>query len=238
MGADKSPKNTPKFICPNCLPKPKSLGFRWKRLHWASVVRASTIVSRHLESHFYFSYFCVGCMLLLRYVCARSSPFAWPQRLPPPLPRRAAHYSQPQGRVRRARRGAAAIDAFRGTLPSNICETTSTSASIRFVKLSARMREPSMVPFHWDPRLLQPPKKQPWRLLQNNSECANVLWYCLDGQLCQRKNSIPPFVNISQNCWGICMICSWGSIFFFDKNWPSKRYAMVIVVESYITGYT
>ena len=67
---------------------------------------------------------------------------------------------------------AAAIDAFRGTLPSNICETTSTSASIRFVKLSARMREPSMVPFHWDPRLLQPPKKQPWRPL-HISEYAN-----------------------------------------------------------------
>ena len=66
----------------------------------------------------------------------------------------------------------AAIDAFRGTLPSNICETTSTSASIRFVKLSARMREPSMVPFHWDPRLLQPPKKQPWRPL-HISEYAN-----------------------------------------------------------------
>ena len=31
MGADKSAENTPnvlKFICPNCLPKPKSLGFR------------------------------------------------------------------------------------------------------------------------------------------------------------------------------------------------------------------
>ena len=34
MGADKSDKNTPnaqKFICPNCLPKLKSLGFRWKK---------------------------------------------------------------------------------------------------------------------------------------------------------------------------------------------------------------
>ena len=31
MGADKAAENTPnapKFICPNCLPKPKSLGFR------------------------------------------------------------------------------------------------------------------------------------------------------------------------------------------------------------------
>ena len=76
-----------------------------------------------------------------------------------------AEYAAPGG-------AAAAIDAFRGTLPSNICETTSTSASIRFVKLSARMREPSMVPFHWDPRLLQPPKKQPWRPL-HISEYAN-----------------------------------------------------------------
>ena len=79
---------------------------------------------------------------------------------------RKAEYAAPGGAV------AAAIDAFRGTLPSNICETTSTSASIRFVKLSARMREPSMVPFHWDPRLLQPPKKQPWRPL-HISEYAN-----------------------------------------------------------------
>ena len=42
MGADKlteSTPNAPKFICPNRLPKPKSLVFRWKRLHWASVVR-------------------------------------------------------------------------------------------------------------------------------------------------------------------------------------------------------
>ena len=34
MGADKSAENilnAPKFICPNCLPKPKSLGFRWKK---------------------------------------------------------------------------------------------------------------------------------------------------------------------------------------------------------------
>ena len=34
IGADKSAKNTPnalKFICPKCLPKPKSLGFRWKK---------------------------------------------------------------------------------------------------------------------------------------------------------------------------------------------------------------
>ena len=34
MVADKSANNTPsapKLICPNCLPKPKSLGFRWKQ---------------------------------------------------------------------------------------------------------------------------------------------------------------------------------------------------------------
>ena len=41
MGADKLAENTqnaPKFICPNCLPKPKSLGFQYKRFHWATVV--------------------------------------------------------------------------------------------------------------------------------------------------------------------------------------------------------
>ena len=27
MGADKLAENTPKFICLNCLPKPKGLGF-------------------------------------------------------------------------------------------------------------------------------------------------------------------------------------------------------------------
>ena len=34
MGADSSAEinpNVPKFICPNCLPKPKSLGFQWKK---------------------------------------------------------------------------------------------------------------------------------------------------------------------------------------------------------------
>ena len=43
IGAYKMAKNTPnapKFIGPNCLPKPKSLVFRWKKaFHWASVVR-------------------------------------------------------------------------------------------------------------------------------------------------------------------------------------------------------
>ena len=35
MGADKSADNitnAPKFICPNCLPYPKSLGFLWKKV--------------------------------------------------------------------------------------------------------------------------------------------------------------------------------------------------------------
>ena len=34
MGADKLAENTPnapKLICPNCLPKPKSLGLWWKK---------------------------------------------------------------------------------------------------------------------------------------------------------------------------------------------------------------
>ena len=37
----KNNQNSPKFICPICLPKPKTLGFWWKRLNWASVVRGS-----------------------------------------------------------------------------------------------------------------------------------------------------------------------------------------------------
>ena len=44
MGADKLAENTPnatKIVAPNCLPKPKSLDFDEKRLHWASVVRIS-----------------------------------------------------------------------------------------------------------------------------------------------------------------------------------------------------
>ena len=42
MGTDNSDKNTPnarKFICPNCLPKPKSLGFYGKKASLDSVVR-------------------------------------------------------------------------------------------------------------------------------------------------------------------------------------------------------
>ena len=42
MSADKSAENTPnapKFIYPNCLPKPKVWNFDEKRRHWASVVR-------------------------------------------------------------------------------------------------------------------------------------------------------------------------------------------------------
>ena len=48
MGADKWAKNTPNapiFICPNCLSKPKSLGFRKKGLHWASIVRGKHITT-------------------------------------------------------------------------------------------------------------------------------------------------------------------------------------------------
>ena len=33
------PLDTLKCICPNCLPNLNSLIFRWKKLHWASVVR-------------------------------------------------------------------------------------------------------------------------------------------------------------------------------------------------------
>ena len=39
MGADSSTENTPKFICPICVPKPKSLGFQW-----ASIVRVYTLL--------------------------------------------------------------------------------------------------------------------------------------------------------------------------------------------------
>ena len=39
MGADKSAKNTAKFIYPNCLLKPKCLDFAEKRLYWPAVVR-------------------------------------------------------------------------------------------------------------------------------------------------------------------------------------------------------
>ena len=31
MGADSSVENAPEFICPICLPKPKSSGFQWKK---------------------------------------------------------------------------------------------------------------------------------------------------------------------------------------------------------------
>ena len=45
MGADISAENTPEFICPLRLPKPRRSGFQWKRLHWASVVRGRTHMS-------------------------------------------------------------------------------------------------------------------------------------------------------------------------------------------------
>ena len=44
MGADSSAQNTPnapEFICPICLPKPKSCDFNEKRLHRVSIVRDS-----------------------------------------------------------------------------------------------------------------------------------------------------------------------------------------------------
>ena len=31
LGAGPQKQNAPKFICQNCLPKPKSLGFQWKK---------------------------------------------------------------------------------------------------------------------------------------------------------------------------------------------------------------
>ena len=43
MGFDKLAENTPNapnIVCPNCLPKPKSLGFSKKMSFWVSVVRA------------------------------------------------------------------------------------------------------------------------------------------------------------------------------------------------------
>ena len=48
IGADKLAENTlntPKFICPNCLSKPKNLGFRKKGLHLASIVRGKHITT-------------------------------------------------------------------------------------------------------------------------------------------------------------------------------------------------
>jgi hypothetical protein len=39
MVVESSAQNTPKFICPICLPKPKVWDFNEKKLHWASVVR-------------------------------------------------------------------------------------------------------------------------------------------------------------------------------------------------------
>ena len=37
---DENTPNAPEFICPICLPMPKSSGFQWKKKpHWVSVVR-------------------------------------------------------------------------------------------------------------------------------------------------------------------------------------------------------
>ena len=54
MGGDKLAKNTPRCICPNCLPNPKILGFQWKRLHWASVVREWEQTFQILKLYFFF----------------------------------------------------------------------------------------------------------------------------------------------------------------------------------------
>jgi hypothetical protein len=46
----KIPQMPPEFICPICLPKPKSSGFQSKkRLHWASIVRVHNISTRKHE---------------------------------------------------------------------------------------------------------------------------------------------------------------------------------------------
>ena len=53
MGADKSAENTPnapKFICPNCLPKPKSLGVSKKSSLWVSVVRGLAFCIKSVQS--------------------------------------------------------------------------------------------------------------------------------------------------------------------------------------------
>ena len=54
MGAESLTENTPhapKFICPICLPKPKSSGFQWKKLRLASLVRA--YINRDVTIMFY-----------------------------------------------------------------------------------------------------------------------------------------------------------------------------------------
>ena len=45
-------ENTPKFMCPNCLPMPKSLGFQWKKasLCVRSLLKANPPKFRFMES--------------------------------------------------------------------------------------------------------------------------------------------------------------------------------------------
>ena len=66
MGADKLAENipnAPKFICPNCLTKPKRLGFRWKkssldvRSPWATLYRQSDIAKFLLDIWVLYSIF-------------------------------------------------------------------------------------------------------------------------------------------------------------------------------------
>ena len=66
MGADKLAENipnAPKFICPNCLTKPKRLGFRWKkssldvRSPWATLYRQSDIAKFLLDIRVLYSIF-------------------------------------------------------------------------------------------------------------------------------------------------------------------------------------
>ena len=55
MGVDKlaeSTPNAPKCICPNCLPKPKSLGFDEKWLHWASVSSINVETDQEFQLEF------------------------------------------------------------------------------------------------------------------------------------------------------------------------------------------
>ena len=77
MGADKSAENTPtapKFICPICLPRPKSLGFWWKKA-------SSGVYSLCLQTFIDLAYSCIiACWVrepsnsreIITYTCFRS----------------------------------------------------------------------------------------------------------------------------------------------------------------------
>ena len=86
MGTDKSFENTPnalKFICPNCLPKLKSLGFRWKKaslgvrspctsffyMRYSHDTRYIAKTAMHLQTMVGISYFCPKIM---RYFATKS----------------------------------------------------------------------------------------------------------------------------------------------------------------------